>query len=63
MQLFLRALGLASVAVLAHAGSVQLPGLTVPPSAATDRASVVRIFNESYNAYRCVEISRVLFQT
>jgi hypothetical protein len=53
MQLFLRALGLASVAVLAQAGRVQLPGLTVPPSAAADRASVVQIFNESYNAYRC----------
>ena len=61
MQLFLRALGLASVAVFAQAGCVQLPGLTVPSSAAADRASVVRIFNASYNAYRCVkEIFNVL---
>jgi len=52
MLLFLRALGLASLAVLAQAGRVQLPGLTVPPSAAADRASVVQIFNESYGAYR-----------
>jgi len=62
MQLFLRAVGLASVAVLAQAGRVQLPGLTVPSSAAADRTSVVQIFNRSYTAYRCAkEISTVLF--
>jgi len=61
MRLFLRAIGLASVAIVAQAGCVQLPGLTVPSSAAADRASVVQIFNESYNAYRCAkEISSVL---
>ncbi len=57
---FLKAVGLASVVVLAQAGSVQLPGLTVPSSAAADRASVVQIFCDSYNAYKCVwEISRM----
>jgi hypothetical protein len=56
MQLFLRAVALASVAVLAQAGRVQLPGLTVPSSAAADRASVVQIFNQSYNAYRYAEV-------
>jgi hypothetical protein len=62
MQFFLRAVVLASVAVLAQAGCVQLPGLTVPSSAAADRASVVQIFNESYSAYRCAnEIFDVLF--
>jgi hypothetical protein len=62
MQLLLSAVAFASVAVLAQAGRVQFPGLTVPSSAATDRESVVRIFNESYNAYRCAEeISIVLF--
>ena len=62
MQLLLRAVALASVAVLAQAGRVQFPGLTIPSSAATDRESVVQIFNESYNAYRCAEeISIVLF--
>lgn len=62
MQLFLTAFGLAAVAALAQAGRVQLPGLTVPPSAADDRASVVQIFDKSYNAYRCAnEISDLLF--
>ncbi|KAI0250639.1 glycoside hydrolase family 47 protein [Lactifluus subvellereus] len=46
------AIGLASVLTVSHAGRVQLPGLTVPSSAAADRASVVKIFNESYNSYR-----------
>lgn len=59
MQLaFLRAIGLFSVAAIAPASTaqaarVQFPGLTVPSNATADRASVVRIFNESYNAYRC----------
>ena len=59
MQLaFLRATGLISVAIIAQAcmtqaGRVQFPGLTVPSNATADRASVVQIFNESYNAYRC----------
>jgi len=60
MQLaFWRAIGLVSVAVITtpacmtQAGRVQLPGLTVPSNATADRASVVQIFNESYNAYRC----------
>jgi hypothetical protein len=59
MQLaFLRAIGLVSVAVIApacmtQAGRVQFPGLTVPSNATADRASVVRMFNESYNVYRC----------
>ena len=48
------AIGLASSTTLVQAGRVQLPGLTVPPNAVLDRASVVLIFNESYNAYRCV---------
>jgi hypothetical protein len=62
MQLFLRAVGLAAVAALAQAGSVQVPGLTVPPSSAEDRASVVKIFNNSYIAYRCAnETSDVFF--
>lgn len=59
---FLRTIGLVSVSALAQASGVQLPGLTVPPSAAADRESVVQIFNESYNAYRCAEdISVILF--
>jgi hypothetical protein len=59
---FLRTIGLVSVAAFARAGGVQLPGLTVPSSAAADRKSVVQIFNESYNAYRCAEdISMILF--
>ncbi|KAI9458580.1 seven-hairpin glycosidase [Lactarius psammicola] len=48
----LMTIGLVSTPVVVKAGSVQLPGLTVPISAATDRASVVQIFNESYGAYR-----------
>jgi hypothetical protein len=44
--------GLVSMPAAVKAGSVQLPGLTVPASAATDRALVVQIFNESYGAYR-----------
>ncbi len=52
---FLRTIGLASLAAFAQAGGVQLPGLTIPSSAAADRASVVQIFNDSYNTYRCVE--------
>ena len=63
MQLFLRAVGFAAVAALARAGCVvQLPNLTAPPTAAEDLASVVKIFNKSYDAYRCAkEISDVLF--
>ena len=61
MQLCLRAVVFASVAVLAQAGRVQLPGLNVPSCAAADRTSVVQIFNDSYNAYRCTKISNVLF--
>lgn len=62
MQLCLGGLVLASVVVLAQANSVQLPGLTVPSSAAADRASVVSIFNKSYNLYRSAkEIFCVLF--
>jgi len=58
---FLRTIGLVSVAAFAQAVGVQLPGLTVPSSAAADRESVVQIFNESYNAYRCAEkISMIL---
>ena len=61
-QAFLRTICFVSVATLAQAGGVQLPGLTVPSSAAADRESVVQIFNESYNAYRCTEdISMTLF--
>ncbi|KAH9026210.1 seven-hairpin glycosidase [Lactarius pseudohatsudake] len=45
-------MGLVSTPTVVKAGCVQLPGLTVPVSAATDRASVVQIFNESYNTYR-----------
>lgn len=52
---FIRIIGLVSVAALAQAGGVQLPGLTAPSSAAADRASIVQIFNESYNTYRCAE--------
>lgn len=48
----LAALAFTSVFTVSHAGRVQLPGLTVPSSAAADRASVVRIFNESYSTYR-----------
>lgn len=59
---FMRIIGLVYVAALAQAGSVQLPGLTAPSSAAADRASVVQIFNESYNAYRFAEaISMISF--
>jgi len=62
MQLFLRAVGLASVAALAQAGRVQHPGLTVPSSVDTDRDSVVKIFKSSYETYRCAkDISYVLF--
>lgn len=46
------AIGLVSAPAAVKAGSVQLPGLTVPVSASTDRALVVQIFNESYGAYR-----------
>jgi hypothetical protein len=59
---FLRTIGLVSVAAFAQAGDVQLPGLTAPSSAAADRKSVVQMFNESYNAYRCEEeICMILF--
>ena len=59
---FLRTIGLVSIAAFVQAGGVQLPGLTVPSNAAADRESVVQIFNESYNAYRCAEyISIILF--
>jgi hypothetical protein len=54
----LRAMTFVSVAVIApafvtQAARVQLPGLTIPSDATADRASVVQIFNKSYNAYRC----------
>jgi hypothetical protein len=55
MQLFLRVVGLAAVAALAQAGRVQVPNLAVPASAADDRDSVVKIFNQSYSAYRCAK--------
>lgn len=59
---FLRTIGLVSVVAFVQAGGVQLPGLTVPSTAAADRESVVQIFNESYNAYRWAEeISMILF--
>lgn len=57
---FLKAIGLASAAIGAHAGRVQLPGLIVPTSAAANRDSVVRIFNDSYSSYRCVRNFRTL---
>ena len=58
----LRTVGLISVAAFVQAGGVQLLGLTVPSSATADRESVVQIFNESYNAYRCAkQISVILF--
>jgi len=57
---FLKAIALASAAIGAHAGRVQLPGLKVPYSAAADRDSVVRIFNDSYSAYRCAGNFRTL---
>jgi hypothetical protein len=61
MQLvFLKAIAVASTAIGAHAGRVQLPGLTVPSSAAANRDSVVRIFNDSYNDYRCAWNFRTL---
>ncbi len=61
---FPRIIGLASIATFAQAGGVQLPGLTIPSGAAADRKSVVQIFNESYNAYRCTgEISRMSFMS
>lgn len=44
--------GLISMPSAVRAGTVQLPGLTVPASAVADRALVVQIFNESYGAYR-----------
>jgi hypothetical protein len=59
MQLaFLKAISLVSVVVIAPAcmtlaGRVQFPGLTVPSNATADRESVVQMFNQSYNAYRC----------
>jgi hypothetical protein len=49
---FLNAISIALATIGAQAGSVQLPGLTVPLSAAADRDAVVKIFNESYNSYR-----------
>ena len=49
---FLTAIGITLATIGAQAGSVQLPGLTVPPSAAADRDAVVKIFNESYSSYR-----------
>lgn len=45
-------LSLAFSAPVALAGSVQLSGLQVPQSAATDKAAVVDIFTRSYQAYR-----------
>ena len=59
---FLKTIGLVSVAAFVQAGSVQLPGLTIPSSAAADRESVVDMFKMSYEGYRCVEdISMILF--
>ena len=49
---FLKAISITLATIGAQASSVQLPGLTVPASAAADRDAVVRIFNESYDAYR-----------
>ncbi|KAI0289404.1 glycoside hydrolase family 47 protein [Multifurca ochricompacta] len=48
------AICLVSAPAVVQAGYVQLPGLEVPSSAAADRDSVVRIFSQSYNAYRSV---------
>ncbi|KAI0296398.1 glycoside hydrolase family 47 protein [Russula brevipes] len=47
-----KGIGLVFAATVAQAGYVQLPGLKLPATAAKDRDSVVRIFNESYNAYK-----------
>ena len=49
----LKAIALVSAAISAHAGRVQFEDLTVPSSAAANRDSVVRIFTDSYNEYRC----------
>ena len=49
---FFMTFGLISTPAAVRGGTVQLPGLTVPASAAADRALVVQIFNESYGAYR-----------
>ena len=50
---FLKAIALVSAAISAHAGRIQFEDLTVPSSAAANRDSVVRIFTDSYNEYRC----------
>ena len=50
---FLKAIALASAAISAHAGRIQFEDLTIPCSAAANRDSVVRIFTDSYNEYRC----------
>jgi hypothetical protein len=52
---FLKAIGLASATIVARAGPVQFPDLTVPSSAAADLASVVDIFKKSYDGYRCAQ--------
>ena len=40
----------------ARAGQVQNPGLTLPFDTTQDRADVVKIFTDSYNAYKSVSI-------
>jgi hypothetical protein len=47
---FLKAIDLASAIIVARAGPVQFPDLTVPSSAAADLASVTEIFKKSYDA-------------
>jgi hypothetical protein len=47
---FLKAIGLASAIIVARAGPVQFPDLTVPSSAAADLASVAEVFKE----LRCI---------
>ena len=47
---FLKAIGLASAIIVARAGPVQFPDLTVPSSAAADLASVAEIFKKRYDA-------------
>jgi len=49
---FLKAISITLATIGAQAGSIQLPGLTVPSTAAGDRDAVVRMFNESYSSYR-----------
>ena len=44
----------ASCAVNVLGQQVQKPNLRVPPSAAKNKAAVVKIFNQSYTAYKYV---------